>query len=213
MWKQKLDVLAETYPEVIKTYKSATATQIRHTEHLLDFRLTEVEPTWSDFLRSTNGASLLDYCLLEAESTVVESISNVNRTYWDLDIYHWMRDHFICFLTDSSPMNIGFVRVGQRVRCVACLADPTDTAVLPIASSFEAFLKSFLDDVETTPRLWIPASGERRPYGISDIWSLDLASWSRRDRDLRTLLRQGALDDLFEGDEYYSKQVNTIKKR
>ena len=210
--KEQLDLLQQAFPQAIKIYQPATATQILQTEQLLGLKLSDVDPSWLDFLRLTNGASVLDYCIMGAMTSHIENIADANRRLWNLNLYDWLRKHFICFLGTSSPMMIGFVREGRRTRCIAFLAELTDNAVLPIASSFETFVGCFLQDVETTLRTWKPLLGEEWPYAISDTWPLELKSWYQRDPKLKTMLQEGVLDDLFRHDDEYTAIVDGVLK-
>jgi hypothetical protein len=210
VWKKHLTQLQQQFPEAIKLYRPATTDQISQTEQCLGLKLAEMDPDWLELLRLTNGASVLAYCYMGAMTSHIASITEVNTELWAIELYRWVKERFVCFLRDCSPMMIGFVREGRRMRCIAFLSEPTDTVVLPIASSFKAFMSSFLHDVETALQLWKPVPGEEWPYGISDIWPLDLKSWCDRDPALRTMLQQGVLDDLFRHNDEYTAIVESV---
>ena len=141
MWQEQLIHLQQGFPDVVKLYRPATTAQIRGAEQLLGLRLADIDPDWPEFLQLTNGASIMVYCLAGAATTRFLDLADLNTGLWDLDLYSWIREHFLGFMPNSSPMNIGFVRDGQRMRCVAFLSELTDLAVLPIASSFGRFMK------------------------------------------------------------------------
>jgi hypothetical protein len=68
----------------------------------------------------------------------------------------------------------------------------------------------FIEDVSMTLKTWDADRNEMMPLGISDTWPLDLSSFCDRDPELKSLLRQDALVDLYKSDEYYRSLVNTV---
>jgi hypothetical protein len=90
-----------------------------------------------------------------AMTTHIVNIVEVNNVSTKNTIYSWHKERFIRFLGSSWSMEIGFVREGTKSRCVAFLSEPTDKNVLPIASSFNVFMNSFLRNVETTLQIWV----------------------------------------------------------
>jgi hypothetical protein len=210
MWKEKFTSFQRRFPDAVKLYQPVTESQISKIEEELGLSLEEIDPGWLEFLRYSNGASVLSYNFRGVESKKVSSISELNKTLLDIPIYSWAKEHFLGFFGDASPMNIGFFREGNNVRCVALLTELSDTCVLPIASNFENFVTSFLQDAALTLNSWKPISGKKFPYVISEEWPLDLKSWCKRDNVLRTMLKSGELNDLFKNNDEYSEIVERV---
>lgn len=210
MWKEKFISLQKRFPEAVKLYQPATDSQISKMEEELGLSLEKVDPAWLEFLRFSNGASVFSYNFIGAESKKVSSISDLNKMLWDIPIYYWAKEHFLGFFGDASPMNIGFFREGNDVRCVALLAELTDACVLPIASNFENFVTSFLQDAEVALISWKPVSGKKLPYVISEEWPLDLKSWCKGDNVLRMMLKSGELNDLYKNNDEYREIVERV---
>ena len=210
MWQAKLLRLHELFPEVVRLYQPVVINQIRQTENMIGLRLSDLDVSWHEFLEISNGASILDYCLAGAMTSHIASIASVNKMFQNEERFSWLQKHFTCFMVDSSSMNIGFVRDGLRMRCVAFLGEPSDMSVLPIASSFNAFMQTFLLEVESTlgSRKLLP--GKKWPYAISEFWPLNLSFWCDNDPGLRTMLQQGDLDDLFRHNHEYSDLVDSV---
>jgi hypothetical protein len=210
MWREQLEQLKQAFPEAVKIYRSATDVEILQTQDALNLNISDIVSEWPEFLRYTNGASLLDYCFLGAMTTRIASISEVNLELWRFN--PWAREHFLAFLGDSTGMGIGFVRQGQEVRCIGYMREMYDMIVLPIASSFTSFISSFLEDVQVTLRTWKPQPGEEIPYEIKtqDLWPWDLKPFCERDPKLRAMLDSGSLDDLFRHDDEYTAVVDSV---
>jgi hypothetical protein len=210
VWRRLLTQVHLEYPDSIRLYEPATLAQVHQAEQLLKITFVDLDQDWSGLFQLTNGASVLGYSLAGAMNSRIVDLAEVSTEIRDLGPYRWVREHFVRFLVDASPMSIGFVREGDRGRCMAFLSELTDTSVLPIASSFNVFMMSFLEDVQQVLRSWTPVPGEEWPYGISDIWPLDLGSWCHRDPQLRAMLRKGTLDDLFRHNEEYAAIVEGV---
>jgi len=194
----------------IKVYPPATADQIKQTESVLGLRLFEIDVGWLEFLKYSNGASILDYCLLGAMTTNIASITEIYNDFSSQKIYQWHKEHFISFLVSSQAMDIGFVRKGTWKRCVAFMSNSDDNTVLPIASTFDTFMDSFLTDVKKTLLSWKSFQTEDLPYSISDNWPLDLESWCKNDFYLKEMLFRGELSDLFRNNYEYSAIVDSV---
>jgi hypothetical protein len=210
MWREQLEQLKQAFPEAVRLYRGAIDAEILRTEDSLNLKISEIASEWLEFLRYTNGASLLDYCFLGAMTTRIASISEVNLELWRFN--PWAREHFLSFLGDSTGMAIGFVRRDQEARCIGYMREMYDTVVLPIASSFTTFISSFLEDVQITLRTWKPQLGEEIPYEIKtqDLWPWDLKPFCERDLRVKAMLDSGSLDDLFRHDDEYAAVVDSV---
>jgi hypothetical protein len=208
MWSQKLFDLRREFPELIKLYPPASREQIEQTEQKLGLRLAELDPAWVEFLSMTNGASILDYCLVGAMSSQIASIAEINIELWSINKGNRIEGNFVTFLGSSSPTDIGFMKIDRR-KCVALLSTPMETAVLPIASSFDAFMDSFIADFEEVASSWKRTQSKKIPYTLPGKWPLDLTSWCVRDKALTKLLLNGELDDFYKHDQDYVDIVET----
>jgi hypothetical protein len=210
MWKEKFTSFQRRFPDAVKLNQPATDSQISKLEDELGLNLEEVDPGWMEFLRFSNGASVLSYNFSGVESKKISSISDLNKMLWDIPTYSWAKEHFLGFFGDASPMNIGFFREDNNVRCVALLTELTDTYVLPIASNFDNFVTAFIQDAESALISWKPVPGKKFPYVISEEWPLDLKSWCKRDKVLRMMLKSGELNDLFKNNADYCEIVERV---
>jgi hypothetical protein len=211
-WKDQLEQLVERFPDAIKKYQPANEKQIKKTEQSIKNTLMNISPAWYEFLEWTNGASILDYCILGSGNSRIADIAEVNRELWDLGIKTWNEKGFISFMGDSTSMNIGFMSIAEDIHCVTFLSEPTDDCVLPIASSFNNFLRIFLEDVESALDHWVPSSWEKWPLGISDDWPFNLESWSSRDPELLSILCHESINNLLKGNDFYIKLVESVTR-
>jgi hypothetical protein len=202
MWRQKIFNLGHEFPELVKLYQPASREHIKQTEKRLGLRLAELDPAWVEFLSMTNGASIMDYCLVGAMSSQIASIAEVNLELWSISRGKWINGNFVIFLGSSIPSDIGFTKSGRK-RCVAFLSTPMETSVLPIASSFDTFMDKFLDDVEKVAYSWKRSQSREIPYTLPGVWPLDLKSWCVRDKVLTRMLMNGELDNLYKHDDDY----------
>ena len=209
MWEERLRQLKKAYPEAIRFNPPITQAEVENSEGHLGCKLDDVDPAWLQFLEMTNGARVLDYRFMPA--LVPPEYGIILATQILRETNPWaMRKNYISFLSDTTGMDIGFVRTKSQTRCLAFLSESTEATALPIASSFTAFMISFLEDVETVLNSWGDRSEESLILqGISDYWPLDLQTTLGRDPALRTMLESGKLDDLFRDDEEYSSIVDS----
>lgn len=212
MWKKSLSDLQGNYPELIKLYRGVSSVDLSNMEKSFDTKISDIDEDWEKFLQYADGASILDYCLLGVRSVAIVKIEDVNRELWQYN--SWTKDKFVSFLGDSTGMNIGFIHEGGVTRGIAYLDEASDTAVLPIASSFQNFITSFIDDIRSTILRWQEKSEEHPPNEITtqELWPWDLKESCTRDPNLKSILKNGSLRDLYIHEpEYVTTVENGIK--
>jgi len=151
-----------------------------------------------EFLKFTNGASMFDYCFMGF---------NNNRLGSDIDedvessaiANPLLAGELISFMGTSTSDIFGYLvnmvdEFGNHAIAYNSLHYPQKIFV--IASSFENFMKTFLDDVEDT----LHSRREAKfLLGIDkDEWPLAIEHWFENDRALREMYLSGAIRRFFE---------------
>ncbi len=136
----------------------------------------------SDLYMHTNGASLLDYCVVGCGNKRIAELQPVRDK---IAVHDWKRDRiFVPFVVTSGGQVFGYLVSSNRIHDsathpVSYCEDPENDEPLLIASTVERFFHGFLDAVEDQLR--------RDPESLfveAGKWPLDLAYWKARDPDL-----------------------------
>ncbi len=212
MWQDRLKQLAIAYPEALRLESPATEIDIKRCEDNLGVKLGALDPSWLEFLKKTNGARILDYTFMAAKLPPDYGIVLATQILHETN--PWAKSaRYISLLSDTTGMDIGFVRKESQARCIVFLSESSREVALPIASSSAIFMTSFLEDVGAVLNSWDPQSGKDPVlFGISDYWPFDLQPLLDRDPALRTMLESEELGDLFESDEEYVTIINNALK-
>ena len=135
------------------------------------------------FYKHSNGASILDYCVLGCGNKRIGDIEPVRNLQY---IHDWERHRsFIPFVATSAGECFGYLVASDSIRDqpvhpVSYCRDPESSgSPVLIASSVARFLEGLVADVE--------AQLARDPNSIAiDVpdWPLDLKHWHARDPEL-----------------------------
>lgn len=157
------------------------------------------------FYRQSNGASVLDYCILGCKNRFLPDIAEHTLNLWATN--NLLALNFVAFMTTSAGQEFGYLREcesdGSYV--VAVLPEWSSGGILPIASSVDAFLAT------VTAKVAVTVAGDPLAIYIDEPpdWPYDLGDWFRRDAELRRRYRRGDFDIYWAGDRELEGLVTT----
>jgi hypothetical protein len=140
----------------------------------------------TEFFEYSNGASLLDYCVVGCNNRRIADLEHVRNGIYVRD---WQRDRpFIPFVVTSAGEFFGYLVSSDSihdssVHPVAYCGDPENDSPILISSSVARFLLGLLDDVEVQL--------SRDPSSVSvdlEGWPCVLEHWLVRDPELADLV-------------------------
>ncbi|HEY5749431.1 MAG TPA: hypothetical protein VIU12_25360 [Chryseolinea sp.] len=150
-----------------------------------------------DFLKFTNGASILDYGFL-----------GFGHPKYGLDIDEHIEEmrqakamvtrEFITFMITSSNDIFGYIRDlvdAQGNHAIAYNSLHRPQKVFVIASSFANFMKTFLNDVDDTLNAY---PGKFLMNIKKNNWPVDVEHWLQHDPQLREMYEGGVVKEYFE---------------
>lgn len=141
---QKLFALKASYPHDIILYPQ----DIKNLMKLPGRILGNFDSQLLDFLKLTNGASILDYCFYGFENNKLKIGFDENLMNKWVTFGH-IAGSVVPFMSNSSGVNFGYLKdiiINGSHPIVFFNQFKEDTLI--IASSFESFLRSFLDRIE-----------------------------------------------------------------
>ncbi|HEY5749430.1 MAG TPA: SMI1/KNR4 family protein [Chryseolinea sp.] len=149
------------------------------------------------FLRFSNGVSIFDYCFMGFKNNQlgIDIDENVEELKFATDI---LTDEFVAFMGTSSSDLFGYLlnmvdAHGNHPIAYNNLNEPRKVFV--IASSFEGFMHTFLDDVEDMLDRY--PNGEFLLEIENENWPRNVEHWLKSDTDLRELYSSGELRKFF----------------
>ncbi len=138
----------------------------------------------SEFYEHSNGASVLDYCIVGCKNSRIADLEYVRDGIYVQD---WQRDRsFVPFVVSSVGEFFGYLVSSDPIRDspihpVSYCRDPENDSPTVIASSVGKFLHGLLEDAEEQL--------SRDPESVSiefTGWPCDLNHWQSRDPELAT---------------------------
>ncbi len=154
----------------------------------------ELDPHLRRFFGYSNGATVLDYCVVGCKNRSLLDLADNTLSLWPLN--NWLAGEFVGFVTNSVGENFGYLRRvegDQGSHPVAYLRRPEDRFLFVVASSVERFFGNFVGDVADTLT--------RNPAALgvdSDGWPCDLSAWLTRDQALGDMYSSGVLSTFVE---------------
>lgn len=149
-----------------------------------------------EFLKFTNGASIFDYCFLGFKNNRLGV--NIDKLFLEL----WFTDnqlagHMMPFMTTSLGDSFGYLLdlsddYGRHP--IVYYSGDGINELHVIGSSFEAFMTTFLQDVQET---LTKSNGEMIILIEKDGWPINAEHWLSRDEQLRKLHNGGTLSKYF----------------
>lgn len=138
----------------------------------------EFDPDLLEFLRLTNGASILDYCFLGFKNKML----GYDIDEYMLDFWHENNRYALTalpFMRDTQKEHFClWMEKGEAFQSVVYIDMNVDESPTPIASNFLRFMDTFVEDVKdtllTTEKLYISKTQ----------WPLSLEHWTKNDQSL-----------------------------
>jgi hypothetical protein len=175
---EKLKDLANKYPNDVRLYPPK---DLKNLAKLPGKIPGSFNKQIFDFLKVTNGASILDYCFYGYQNPKLGlNIEKNSVDYWVT--HNHIAGLIIPFMSSSSGQNFGYLIKWTETSnqpIVYFTDDPRHTTL--IASSFDLFLQVFLIDVEECLK-----RGEDIEVDIQG-WPTDFTHWLEADPSLKEL--------------------------
>jgi hypothetical protein len=130
-----------------------------------------------EFLKLTNGASILDYCFLGIKNMKLGT--NLDKFYLELwSNNNQLAGRIIPFISSSVGDNFGYLIGEHRNGEIVYYNNEYTDRMWVIGSSFNIFMTTFLDDVEHTIN-----NAEDELILTVEIpnWPIDTEHWIKRD--------------------------------
>ena len=200
-FRQKLTELSQ-YSSRIRLYPGTTMQFILRSEGHLP---GSIVPELKDLYTFTNGASLLDYCLMGCKNRTLPDLAENTLSLWGLN--HDLAGDFVGFIGTSSCQNFGYllsISAPTGSHPVACF-DHEEDRLLVISSSVGKFLEIFLDELEDTVKNYPDPL-----YIVKENWPYDLGEWLRRDPELITLYKSGVLSRYYSTSPELQRYIETL---
>lgn len=135
-----------------------------------------------DFLKITNGASIMDYCFFGVQNQKLGS--NFDKNVLDYWISHnHIAGLVIPFMCTSSSSCFGYLlkwNDNNKLPIVYFTKEPTETKL--VGCCFEVFFETFLNDVKENLE-----NGESIEIN-SDNWPLDIEHWLKSDLEIKEIV-------------------------
>ena len=145
-----------------------------------------------EFLKFTNGASIMDYCFLGIKNNKL----GVNLDEFVLELWgthDFLAGKIIPFMINSSGETFGFLLEGEGEKnpIVFHSNEFNEEEVLVISSSFNNFMSTFTEDVESTlvnskDDIFVQIEIEKWPYKLDH--------WLSKDENLEEILKVFQVD-------------------
>jgi hypothetical protein len=149
-----------------------------------------------EFLKFTNGASILDYCFLGFKNhNLVADIDKFMLQCWGTNIL--LAGRFLPFMITSTGDIFGYLidivdEFGRHP--VLYYSDNDHETFYIIGSSFASFMRTFISDLQEA----LNKNKEGLQLGIDqDDWPIDLTHWLEHDKRLKVIYNDGTLERYF----------------
>lgn len=197
----KIDILKNFHNERLKFYNPVDMKMLFRSEGRIPGG--KIPQDLRDFYKITNGASVLDYCMVGCKNTKLLDIAKNTLEIWDSK--DELSCKFIGFITTSSAQNFGYLLEYEYKNSfpVAYVDSLEEERIIVISSTVEMFLNAFFDEVQET----ISVSPESL-YIQRENWPVDLMYWFERDKDLLNLYKGGKFEKLYKNDIELKTYIN-----
>lgn len=184
----QLSSLSFAFPKTVKMYKPIGARQLEVQTNTLEY---EILPELRKVYAITDGISILDYCFLGLSNRKIQGLIDCNEMLW-LN-YSGLRNTFIVFMATSVGDYFGYARGKDGKVYVGHLNMPSDSEIIWISSSIEAFMYSLVEEIGL-----ILNDLHKEEFLISNSgWPRNVKYWLERDDDLKSAYINGTLPSGF----------------
>ena len=178
-YTKKLQDLSNSFPSDVILYPPQS---LRDISKVLGRAPGNLNKDLLEFLKVTNGASILDYCFYGCKNNKLGmNLEKDSIEYWTS--HNHIAGLLFTFMSTSSGEHFGYLieSIYGKQPIFFFTDDPKDTALL--ASSLENFLNVFLDDCKESL-----INGEDVQI-VSDGWPSDFDHWMQSDSDLGEMIK------------------------
>lgn len=199
---KKLENLATEHSS-ISLYESASIKLIARCEGNI---VGSIAPELKEIYKKTNGASILDYCLVGCKNHKLLDIAKNLDELWVSN--EMLADDFVGFITNSMGENFGYLRnvkTKNGSHPVAYLHTLSSNGLIIIASSIGMFLNNFIDEVESTI-----TNNPESLYIEHEGWQYNLNQLFINDPELLKLYQSGVFEKYYYNDNDLKAQISSV---
>jgi hypothetical protein len=193
-WRRGLEQLAAHSSAACNLHEGATPAEISQLEQHLGPEVFELEPTLGELLRFSNGMEIGAYRFYKASGEGIDTIEFKTIFLWELNS-RWEHRMYLFMGDDELLLDIGVVSAFLGQPCIGAIIDSgyEQDEVVPIASSLDVFLESFLAGCQEA--LARDARWNARLPQLA-TWPPDCSWWYARDLTLAKRLATAGLECL-----------------
>ena len=156
------------------------------------------------FYELSNGASLLDYCILGCKNPRIRDVADHTLSLWATN--DSLALDFVGFMTTSAGQEFGYLQETNSggAHVVAVLPELSSQSMLPLASSVGSFLRVL------TMKLAVTIEADPMALYVSSPadWPFNLGEWLAEDSELKMRYLKGDFDRYFAKDPIFLEIVN-----